>query len=129
MKGGFHMSKSQKEIPLAPEETKYKKKSNAKGLSRSKHKHEYKTVLLHHEYSLTKPHDPNPWRVCKDEATQVCTICGRIGDCDNTFYEKTEGGKVGKFSFLKTELIKEAYDLEKWETTECGEKYARKCEN
>ena len=127
-KGGFHMSKSQKDIPLAPEETKHKKKSKSKGEPRSKHKHEYKTVLVHHEYDLTKSHDPNPWHISNDKPTKVCVICGRIAECDLEYYETKDGGVVGKIPLFVKELKEEAYQLEKWELRQPQGKYATKLE-
>lgn len=81
-------TKSQRNIPVCPEEQMYKKKSDKKGLARSKHKHLYRTVLLLHDYSMTKPHDPHPWRVHYYSASKVCSICGRVSDIDNNYYSR-----------------------------------------
>ena len=50
---------------LITEEPKHKKKSTAKGMPRSNHKHEYKTVLLHEIWN-GKEHL---------YASKVCIIC------------------------------------------------------
>ena len=122
-------NKSQKEIPLAPEELKHKKKSDSKGTPRSKHKHVYETVCLHYKYSLTKPHDPNPWKVDYHSACKVCTICGRIsGESDPAYYKKEEGSNNwGKY--FKSKLIPEAYNLPRWIVDDMCEKFARKEED
>ena len=117
--------KSQKDIPLAPEEAKYKKKSDNRGQPRSKHKHTYETVLLHHKYSLTKPHDPNPWNVDYHSANKVCTICGRVEDCDRAYYIKEPGQNLF-CNYFKTKLIPEAFKLEHWIVEDARCKFARK---
>ena len=115
--------KSQKEIPLAPEETKYKKKSENKGQSRAKHKHLYETVCLHHKYSLTKPHDPHPWNVDYHSATKVCTICGRVGDSDDNYYFKEPGQNLF-VNYFRTKLLPEAFKLERWVVEDMRGKFA-----
>jgi hypothetical protein len=117
--------KSQKVIPLAPEEVKYYKKSDAKGHPRSNHKHLYETVCLHHKYSLTKPHDTNPWNVDYHSATKVCTICGRIEEADESYYKK-ESGHNNWGTYFSTKLIPEAFDLPRWIVEDARCKNARK---
>lgn len=117
--------KSQKDIPVAPEEVKYHKRSDTKGQPRSKHKHLYETVCLHHKYSLTKPHDPNPWNVDYHSATKVCTICGRIEDTDESYYKK-EPGNNNWHNYFKTKLIPEAFNLPRWVVTDSRCKIATK---
>ncbi len=114
--------KSQREIPAAPEEVRYKKKSRKSGLSRSKHKHEYKTVLLHHKYSHSKPHEQDPLLIDYLSATKVCQICGRIGNEDPDFYK---AGVCGSWLTSST-LIPEAFELDKWHVDECMGTFAQK---
>lgn len=77
----------EKRIPLLTEEPKYIKKSKHKGQPRSKHKHEYNTVLLHSYYE--HPFDKSK-TIERVHATKVCTICGRIDEVDLNQYEKIE---------------------------------------
>lgn len=108
-------NKSQKDIPIAPEEAKYKKKSDSRGQPRSKHKHQYETALVHYKYSLTKPHDPNPWKVDYYSATKVCTICGRLsGESDPAYYENEKCVNTFGSYYFKAKLTPEAYNLERW---------------
>lgn len=116
-------NKSQKEIPETPDDVRYQKKSTSKGQSRSKHKHLYETVCLHHKYSLTKTHDPNPWNVDYYSATKVCVICGRINEEDDAYYLKEEGNN-GWGNYFKTKLIPEAFNLPRWIVKDLRCKYA-----
>lgn len=119
--------KSQRDIPPVPEESRYKKKSGNKGLPRSRHKHTYKTVLVHHKYSLTKAHDPHPWKVDYYSATKVCTVCGRIGTNDQAFYTNEFGyNNLGRY--LESKLTMEAYNLELWVADDAFCKFAHRAE-
>ena len=90
--------------------------------ARSKHKHEYKTVLLHHKYSRSKPHEQDPLIVDYLSATKVCQICGRIGVTDHDYYEAgTFGGWL-----TSPKLIPAAQDLDKWCVNECFGTFAHK---
>lgn len=121
-----NQNKRQREVPAAPDESKHKKKSQQKGRPRSKHKHEYETVCLHHKYSLTKPHDPNPWKVDYYSATKVCTICGRISGERDPVYYKDEKCQNNWGSYFKSKLISEAYDLQRWIVDDMCDKVARR---
>lgn len=68
---------------------KYKKKSTAKGQARSKHKHEYETVLLTRISEYVDFDTGNTKSREHVSPTKVCTICGRIDyrDEDPSYYE------------------------------------------
>lgn len=118
--------KSQKEIPVAPEVAKYKKKSDSKGQPRAKHKHQYETVCLHHNYSMTKPHDVHKWQIDYHSATKVCVICGRnSNERDDAYYIKEPGRNLWG-NYFKTKLIPEAFQLEHWIVDDMREKFARR---
>ena len=119
--------KSQRDIPIAPDESRHKKKKNSKGLARSNHKHQYETVLLHRDYTLTKPHDVNPFRIKYDSATKVCKICGKISLTDDSYYMKIPS--PGVKNAYQSVLIPEAYELEHWYTNDFFGKFAHKQEN
>ena len=98
---------SDNEIP------KYKKKSKRKGQPRSKHKHQYETVLLHsiNHYDWSKK--PVEHLI----PTKVCQICGRIGDRDNdeSLYIKEKIHVEGfKCPVTDTKLSKKALALPLW---------------
>ena len=117
-------NKRQLQIPEAPEDSKYKKRSKNTGLSRSKHKHEYKTVLLTNVCNFSKPHEQEQRMYSYESATKVCTVCGKIGKVDLDFYEK---GTMG--AFLNSSRLKDcAYALEKYITSSdnFGEKFAER---
>lgn len=97
-------------LPLLSDETKHKKKSQAKGQPRSKHKHEYKTVLLHclvpNFNNLSKFHEIL-------SATKVCSICGRISENDpNQYVDSTEENKTSYY--ISERKIKNPELLESW---------------
>ena len=89
---------------------KYKKKkpsSTSRSNAKSRHKHEYKEVLLIHN---DKPH----WAT-------VCKICGKIGDFH--FFE-TEHCEEGVIRMLDYDEVFEKYkDLEKIEIEDIWQKY------
>ena len=117
-------NKRQLYIPEAPETSKYKKRSRSTGLSRSKHKHEYKTVLLTNVWNQSKPHEQEQRVFSYESATKVCTICGMIGEVDLDFYEQGTKG-----AFLNSSRLKDcAYALEKYITVSdnLGEKFAER---
>lgn len=115
-----------KRIPLEKEEPKHKKKSKAKGLTRSDHKHEYEPVLLHRPWK-------NPYK--NNEVTEllsinmVCKICGRIDKClnGNEWYD-TENKIIGKYRIGEKKLNKKALKLPKWYTHDYWDKFAYKGE-
>lgn len=112
----------EKRIPLVNDETKHKKKSTAKGLPRSKHKHQYETVLLsrftHINLGVEEIHEH---RI----PTKVCTICGRIDYTDNSYYvtvpEYLNNGVV-----YRTKLSDDALCLPKWYSEGYFAKFATK---
>ena len=119
---------NEKRIPLTIEEPKYKKKSIATGLPRSKHKHIYETVLLynHHHYKDLRNGDNKVSTYALP--VKVCIICGRIShiDTDLSYY-------VEKASNLRwvphiRELSDKALALPKWECDNF-DKFAVKMEN
>ena len=108
----------------------YKKKSNKKGLPRSKHKHIYETVLLCRNWHYNDPYNSEPKVKQINTPTKVCVICGRV-DClddDPSYYIKQE---VGHLPFLlhKTELSEKALGLPKWYVEDYFDKFAIKMED
>lgn len=97
--------------PLLSDETKHKKKSQAKGQPRSKHKHEYKTVLLH----CLVPNFNNSSEFHEIlSATKVCSICGRISENDFNQYEDVKIISDNRpFSYIE-KRIKNPESLENW---------------
>lgn len=95
-----------KRTPILNDRPKHKKKSNAKGQPRSKHKHEYKTVLLH----SFVPHYIDKNKMVEHlTATKVCHICGRLNGIDPERYEE-----VPYFSHFTENRIKNPESLEDW---------------
>ena len=76
-----------------PKHRKKKQSSTSKSGKKSKHKHEYKEVVLIHN---DKPH----WAT-------VCKICGKIGD----------------LHFFETEVLEKYKDLEKYYIDDIWQKY------
>ena len=101
----------------------YKKKSKKKGLPRANHKHIYETVLLNRvlNYShLGVIHHEYP--------TQVCMICGYIGDLDkNETYYDIKRTSEGHFPIIEKSLSEKALNLPKWHVDDWG-KFAIKTE-
>lgn len=92
---------------------KYKKKSTAKGQSRSKHKHIYETVLLTKCYHGTDFKTGKPKDTYTSLPTKVCTICGRIdGVSDDSIFYIINNLDV-PYAYSK-ELSEEAKKLPKW---------------
>lgn len=91
---------------------KYKKKSKRKGQPRSKHKHQYKTVLLHSINHYDWSSKPIEYLT----PTKVCQICGRISDRDNdeSLYIKEKLSIPGLKDVCKTKLSTKALKLPKW---------------
>ena len=89
-----------------PKHRKKKQSSTSKSSIKSKHKHEYKEVLLIHN----KPH----WAT-------VCKICGKIGDLH--FFE-TEPYRDGMWRQLDYDEVFEKYEhLEKIVIEDIWQKY------
>ena len=95
---------------LEEPEMRHRKKSKAKGLARSKHKHCYETVLLTTEYTVNKT-----TKVSTMTPTKVCTICGRINsvDLNPVFYVKNKIPNL-PFPVHDRQLSPEALKLDKW---------------
>ena len=95
---------------------KYKKRSTAKGQPRSKHKHEYITVLLHEQYEW--PDVKTGRGTIKHDhiaPTRVCRICGRVEhrDTDESYYVKNSILNIPQLVFSK-DLSDKALALPKW---------------
>lgn len=92
-------NKHQKDIGTTEDSSKHKKKSNKKGLSRSKHKHENIYVKL---IGFDKF---NPERIV---IASVCKVCGRIAE---SWYVKIEDDKIIPASFFNICPIENIKDL------------------
>ena len=107
----------------------YKKKSTKKGLPRSKHKHEYETVLLtkYYHHNDLKTGAPKITKI--ETPTKVCRICGRI-DCvdkDPKYYLRKPVSGLPIFVW-KDELSEEALTLPQWYCDDYFDKFAIKTE-
>ena len=104
---------------------KYKKRSTAKGLPRSKHKHKYETVLLKTPYTLPDIKTGKTKIHIKNMPTRVCTICGRVEYVDRSpcFYQKTELAHL-PFPVYSHDLSEAAWALPKWQVVDSREKFA-----
>ena len=90
-----------------PKHRKKKQSSTSKYSTKSKHKHEYKEVLLIHN---NRPH----WAI-------VCKICGKIGDLH--FFE-TEKRDEGYYRSLDSdEVFEKSKHLEKYYIEDIWQKY------
>lgn len=104
---------------------KYKKKSTAKGQPRSKHKHEYITVLLRIPFEHP---DIKTGRMLTNYSygpTKVCSICGRIDEAvlDPIYFNKEEHkGKL--FNYFTKNLSGAALALPKYEVFDFMDKFA-----
>jgi hypothetical protein len=114
---------------LTDEEPKHKKKSKGNGLPRSKHKHEYETVLLHRYYSFPDLQTGKDKIHEQRNPTRVCTICGRIDyvDDDPSYYTVKPIAKT-RFRVFGKELSEKALNLPKWQVEEPYGKFAVKME-
>lgn len=117
-----------KRIPLTDEEPKHKKKSNHKGLPRSKHKHQYETVLLSRFYHYK---DINNGKDKVSESripTKVCMICGRIDEADNdpSYYTYKPVNPTHPWVTHTKELSDKALSLTKWYVLDYFGKFANK---
>lgn len=100
-----------KRIPLEDEEVKYRKRSKAKGQSRSDHKHRYIPVLLHCVFL-----DP----IKKEEreivtVDEVCEVCGRVNRTlsDSRWYDQ-EYHFMDRFPYREKVLSERAKSLPNW---------------
>lgn len=107
------------------EVTKYKKKSKAKGLSRSNHKHNYETVLLYTTYNFKSEVLKNKQLIYP---VKLCTICGRIKstDKDPSYYvEKLINTDLPCKCYSRI-LSEKALSLPKWYAKDIFDKFAVK---
>ena len=114
---------------LTDEEPKHKKKSQGNGLPRSKHKHIYETVLLHHEFRYTSPKTGKEVVVPKKVPTKVCVVCGRIDyvDTDPSYSEAVQSALGFPYIYERV-LTEKALKLPKWRTDSIYDKFAIKIE-
>ena len=119
--------KSQREVPIASEEAKYKKKSNVKGQPRSKHKHEYDTVLLHRLYRHTDYKTGADTTIDCAAPTKVCNMCGRIGNLDEdpSYYTNKPLAMI-HFFVEEKDLSEKALALPQWYCNDYFDKFANR---
>ena len=115
--------------PLTSDEPKYRKKSQNKGLSRSKHKHVYETVLLHRPLRYT---DPNTGGVAVKEflePTKMCSICNKVDgrDDDPSYYDCTKVADHPHCYYERT-LSEKALNLPNYYLKDFCDKFAIKKE-
>ena len=114
----------ERRVPLEAEEPRHRKKSKKRGQPRADHKHEYKTVLLLNEYE-------NRYFPCKttlyERPTKICTICGRVGDTDMSFYDRVEVQDSLSVKVYER-VIRDKESLEKWYVDDYFDKFAKKME-
>ena len=105
----------------------YKKKSKKKGQPRSKHKHEYETVLLQQDWHMTDFKTGKPKMIQYLTPTKVCVVCGRIDCADKTssYYKE---GYATLFGYSKEGLSEKALALPKWHS-DFFDKFAIKMED
>ena len=111
-------------IPLETEMPKHKKRSKKRGQPRADHKHEYKTVLLLHEYE--HPWSPGETSLIK-RPVKVCMICGRVGDTDFDYYDHVEMPDM-PYKICER-VIKDEDSLEKWYVDDFLDKFAKKVDD
>jgi hypothetical protein len=107
------------------EPIKHKKKSKAKGLPRSDHKHEYETVLLHATYNFKSVVPKNKQFIYP---AKVCTICGRIKstDKDPSYYVEKLINTDLPYKVYSKSLSEKALSLPKWRVNNLFGKFAVK---
>jgi hypothetical protein len=117
----------EKRIPVLDEEPKYKKRSNAKGQPRSKHKHVYETVLLTRDFSVPDYKTGRTLVKQRIHPTRVCAICGRIGyeDDDESLFVKRVISDLPVKVYEKV-LSDKALRLPKWHSNDYFNKFATK---
>lgn len=115
-----------KRVPLITEEPKHKKKSTAKGLSRSKHKHIYQTVLLKSYHSFTDYKTGKLKISFTEMPTKICSICGRVDcvDTDPSLYEYEEIRNLPFYAYDK-KLSKKALALPRYYKEDFWDKFAK----
>lgn len=112
-------------IPLVNEEPKHKKKSATKGLSRSKHKHQYETVLLSHFSHTTdaKTGTDKVREYCIP--TKVCMICGRVDHIDRDPLYYVNQSAIHSLIGFTTKLSEKALSLPRWYIENNFDKFAK----
>lgn len=108
-------------------DTRYRKKSKAKGQPRADHKHMYETVLLTRRYHGTD-FKTGRERITETQLpTRVCTVCGRINnvDKDTKYYVHTPVYDL-PIKVYEEELSEEALNLPKWLADDFWDKFAKK---
>lgn len=110
-------NKHQKDIGTTEDSSKHKKKSNKKGLSRSKHKHENIYVKL---IGFDKF---NPERIV---IASVCKICGRIAE---SWYVRIEDDRIVSDSFFNICPIENTKDLPLYKADKPFGKFATLCDS
>lgn len=110
------------------EPTKYKKKSKAKGLPRSDHKHKYETVLLHATYKTYNFKSGVPKNKQFIYPAKVCIICGRIKstDKDPSYYVEKLINTDLPYKVYSKSLSEKALSLPKWHVNDLFDKFAVK---
>lgn len=111
---------NEKRIPLETEESRYKKRAKRRRASRADHKHTYETVVLYRYYE-------DPFHSGEvhhlETATKVCSICGRIGNVDQSQYELIDIEESLPYP-MKKRVIRDADKLEIWHTNSYFDKFA-----
>lgn len=112
---------------LCEEETRYRKKSKAKGLPRSKHKHTYQTVLLKCYHTFPDFKTGKPRTTFTELPTKVCSICGRIDyvDTDPSLYTRKELNEHLPYRVYSKELSAKALALPKYYKDDFLDKFAK----
>lgn len=107
------------------EPIKYKKKSKARGLPRSNHKHKYETVLLHANYNFNSGVSKNKQFIYP---AKVCIVCGRIKstDKDPSYYVKKLINTDLPYKVYSKSLSEKALSLPKWYVNDLFDKFAVK---
>ena len=98
-------------------------------MPRSKHKHEYETVLLSRYYRFPDLDTGLEMVYEQRRPTKVCTICGRIDymDDDPSYYEIIQSTLNPPFIYEKV-LTEKALNLPKWHVEDRYGKFAIKKE-
>lgn len=117
----------QKRVPIINEQPAHKKKSTAKGRSRSSHKHIYETVLLTTDFHYNDLETGEPKVRHMISPTKICSVCGRIGeiDCDEKFYLSNIKRSFST-CWTEKELSPEALTLSRWHAEDFFDKFAVK---
>lgn len=115
-----------KRIPIVDAEPKHKKRSTSKGLPRSKHKHQYETVLLstffRHKVLNNGTDKVHEYRT----PVKVCMICGRTDKTDNNpIYYTKKRVPHSSLCIYEKELSEKALKLPRWYKEDFLDKFAK----